>query len=710
MIKNIAMAWVLIGAFLLAQKPNIQGVQSKTPIANVEIKGFSSGDEGKKLLTAMGVKKGTYYNEATIAKAKATILSALSNKGNADSSVNVTTTPVGNGAVSILFDVTKGEKIKIKKLNFVGASKISKRTLEASLANQEEDVLGWLPFLYSGDLRADQLEYDAYRIKDTYMKHGYADARVSKPVLRVNREKHEAEIEYQIEEGEQYRVGDVSVADDMDELDSEKIAKNLSLKKGHIFNISKIRRDIKMLHEEVGNLGYAYPKIAPRMAKNDEENRINIEYIIQPGEKVSINDVVISGNNNTKDRVIRRYLYLAPGDAFNASDLKDSKNALGRTGFFEKVDVKSKKISEDQIDLLVNVKETATGTISAGGGWGSYEGLMVNASYSEKNAFGSGIATSIGFDLSKISTNYSVSFTNPRVWDSLYSLGFSFYKKKYEYYNFTQDQLGGSVMLGREFARHFHTSFGVGYIDNKSERNNKQIVSSDGNLTFYDRYGFFEDKYKKTSLYFNLSYDNTDDFYVPREGMIAAVNMEYASLSGDLDSTELVDYPGGYGKFTKITSKLGLYYGLQDWIDYDLIFRFKARATVIENSDGDKLPIAEKLYMGGIGSVRGYDPYSLTPLLNPNDLNSRIGGRKRASATVEASIPLSESAKMRLAFFYDYGMIGDNSFNEIHRSSAGAVVEWQSAFGPINLVFAKPLDDEPGDRTSTFEFSMGTRF
>ena len=120
--------------------------------------------------------------------------------------------------------------------------------------------------------------------------------------------------------------------------------------------------------------------------------------------------------------------------------------------------------------------------------------------------------------------------------------------------------------------------------------------------------------------------------------------------------------------------------------------------------------------MGGIGSVRGYDPYSISPEV----LGSRIGGTEQASGTIEASIPLSEAAKMRLAFFYDYGMItSDNvptatgidiKFDNITRSSVGVVLEWQSAFGPINLVFAEALDDEANDQTAVFEFSMGTKF
>lgn len=123
-------------------------------------------------------------------------------------------------------------------------------------------------------------------------------------------------------------------------------------------------------------------------------------------------------------------------------------------------------------------------------------------------------------------------------------------------------------MLGREFMRHFHASVGVGYVDNQSEENDNQIVSSDGNVTFYDEYGFYNDKYKKTSLYFNLSFDNTDDYYVPREGMLASVRFEYASLDGDdYNATAGSGEESGYGTFIKTNAKLGLYYGLNDWID-----------------------------------------------------------------------------------------------------------------------------------------------
>ncbi|WP_373029148.1 outer membrane protein assembly factor BamA [Sulfurovum sp.] len=681
--------------------------EEKLAIANVDIKGYGSGDDGTKLLEGIGLKKGDLYDERRVKRAKRTLISKLESQGYYDTVVDITTTPVGESSISLVFDVNKGEKIIIQKQNFVGAEKLVQNDLELDLANKEKDWLGWMPWRNSGEATVDQLEYDAYRVKDVYMRHGYLDAYVSQPLMRVDFGSYKAEVDYQVVEGVQYRVGTVGITQEVEGINTKDLKDNLRLKEGKIFNIKRMRKDISILEEEVGNLGYAFVKVAPQMHKDPEKKVINLNYVVQPGEIVTINDVIISGNDTTKDRVIRRYIYLAPGDKFSARDLKDSKNALGRTGFFEKIDVESQRISENKINLLVKVKETSTGTISAGGGYGSYEGLMLNASISDRNFFGSGINTTLGFEISKISTNYNLSFVNPKVWDSMYSLGLSLYKKEYEYIDYTQDQLGGSLNVGREFYRYFHASVGMGYVDNKSTIN-------DTNTTLFDNYYFnlYNDQYKKTSLFTSISFDNTDDFYTPREGMIAALNLEYAQLDGDdLNATELIEYPSGYANLLKTSAKVGLYYGLEDWIDYDLILRLKGRLTTISTDKDTYLPIAERLFLGGIGSVRGYNPYSLAPFNIEGDPYSGLkGGKHRASTSIEASIPLSEAAKMRLAFFYDYGMIGWDSFNEVTRSSTGVVVEWQSGFGPINLVFAYPIDEESYDNTAIFEFSMGTKF
>lgn len=759
MIKKIALVWILIGSLLLAQKvthikfeglahlspttaKEVAGVhvgdeinaeminesiknffaqgyfkdvwvdqkggtliyhfKEKLAIANVDIKGYGSGDDGKKLLSGIGVKKGDLYDSRRIKKAKKALITKLESQGYYDTVVEVSTKAVGDSSIAITFDVNKGEKIIIKKMNFVGAKELDKSDIQTELANKEKDTLGWMPWRNNGEAAVDQLEYDAHRVKNTYMQHGYLDAKVNKPLMRVDFGSYNAEVDYQIAEGAQYRVGTVSITQNIDGLKTEDLKDKLVLKEGKIFNIKRMRKDMQNLEEAVGNFGFAYVRVLPQMNKNAEAKIINLNYVVQPGEPVTINDVIISGNDVTKDRVIRRYIYLAPGDKFNARDLKDSKSALGRTGFFEKVDIQSKRISEDKINLLVNVKEASTGTISAGGGYGSYEGLMVNASISDKNLFGSGLNTTLGFEISKIATNYNLSFVNPKIWDSMYSMSFSVYKRDYEYIDYTQDQLGGTLSIGREFYRYFHASLGVGYVDNQSTINdNASNIIQDF---------LYNDQYTKSSGFASLSYDNTDDFYVPREGMKAALNFEYAQLSGD--DVNLTLFPGGYGNYLKTSGKVGLYYGLEDLIDYDLILRAKGRFTYISRNDGEKIPTAEKLFMGGVGSVRGFNPYSLSPSLATGEL---IGGTKRVSGSLEASIPLSEAAKMRLAFFYDYGVVsldGESNvlIDSVARSSTGVVLEWQSSFGPINLIFAYPIDDEPGDNTAVFEFSMGTKF
>ncbi|HFD13769.1 MAG TPA: outer membrane protein assembly factor BamA, partial [Epsilonproteobacteria bacterium] len=232
--------------------------KEKLAIANVDIKGYGSGDDGAKLLEGIGIKKGDLYDIRRIRKAKRTLIAKLESQGYYDTVVDVTSTPVGESSMSIVFDVNKGEKIIIKKMNFVGAEEVSQGDLETELANKEEDFWGWMPWRNDGKAAVEQLEYDAHRVKNAYMKHGYIDAQVSKPLMRVDFGSYEAEVDYKVMEGEQYHVGTVSISQDVAGLDVKSLESDLMLREGKIFNIKRMRADMKMLEEEVGNFGYAY--------------------------------------------------------------------------------------------------------------------------------------------------------------------------------------------------------------------------------------------------------------------------------------------------------------------------------------------------------------------------------------------------------------------------------------------------------------------
>ncbi len=667
--------------------------KEKSVISKLDMNGYSSSDEQEALFAEIGLKKGDLYDATKVQQAKKNLIKKIEAEGYYDTVVEVNVEPKEE-SIALTFDVNKGEKIYIEKIDFAGAKEIDTDDLEAALANQEEDVMGWLPGLHNGVAHMDQLAYDGYRAKDVYMQHGYLDATVSDPIMRVDSGSYKADLTYQISEGDQYRINSIKIIGAVDGLDLEEIRSKFSAIKGKIFNINKLRKDMSYLKEQVANLGYANARVNPNFHKNKNSKTVDVQYTVIPGQKVTINDVIISGNHTTRDRVIRRDVYLAPGDQFSLTDLKDSKNALGRRGYFEKVDIEQQRVDATHTNLLVKVKEAATGSIQAGGGYGSYQGATVSTSLSDRNILGSGINAAISFDISKISVNYSLSFNNPRVWDSDYSLGVNVYQSEYDYLTYDQKSIGAGVNIGKQITRNLYGSLGYSY--------SKNDTNVDENAT-EERYSIFAQEdlnYAKSTFSIGLNYDSTDDFYVPREGIILGGSLGYSGVGGD-------------EKFLEASAKFGAYYGFEDLIDYDLILRYKMRARILQ--DRGKIDIPEKVFMGGIGSVRGFEPYSVAPSEDSVDANGTatrkyLGGMKSLINTVEASIPLSKAAKMRLAFFYDYGMVGEDKVDEITKEGYGVSLEWFSPMGPINLVFARARNPEDLDRTSSFEFTMGRKF
>jgi len=307
----------------------------KPAISKVTINGYGSSDESKELQTAMGLKKGDLYDERRIEKAKEALISKAESEGYYDTVVEVSKKKI-NESYAITFDVNKGEKIKIKKTNFIGAKNVDKGDLQKDLANKEPGFWSWVPFLGESDARVDELSYDSMRAKEAYMKEGYIDAKVSKPLMRVDTSSYNAEISYLVEEGKQFRVGKVTLTQNVPGLDSAVLVSNFKLQKGKVFNIKKMRLDMEYLKAEVGNLGYAFAQVNPNFHKDEKSGLVDLQYQVVQGKKVTINDVIISGNDVTKDRVVRRYVYLAPGDKYNFTDLKESKSALGKNRIFRK--------------------------------------------------------------------------------------------------------------------------------------------------------------------------------------------------------------------------------------------------------------------------------------------------------------------------------------------------------------------------------------
>lgn len=671
--------------------------KEKPLISKIELKGWKENDS-EAIDGVVQIKVGALYDEKKIEAAKKRIIEAINQEAKVDSVVEIEKELLENGSYKVTFIVNEGEEIIIEELLYSGISGLESDDFDAIIANKEKEFMGWFWGRNDGKMKVADLAYDPLRIRDLYMQHGYLDIDVKEPFVKVNFDNYTADMSYQVKEGEVYSVSKITIMQEKQVVADAQIEELLSLKVGEVFNIETFRNDSQKIKTLIADLSYAFVQIVPDLKKDKEKRQVEVIYKIVPGDKVKIRNVIISGNSRTLDRIIRRELYLGPGDMYSLTDLGDSRSALGRLGFFDGNTIEEKRVDNQTMDLVVKVKEAPTGNIQLGGGYGSYGGLLVSVAVDDRNVWGSGIDVGVKAERSELSSNYSFSIANSRLNDSDFSGNFSVFTSDFEYEDYSVMSDGLNMGVGHRFTRYISGHLGYGYSQNKYE------IDEDADLTYVDEY-LFED-YTKSSVTMSLKYDDTDDFYLPRKGIILSQSIENAGV-------------GGEAEFIKTRTTFGAYKGLEEWFGFDLIARYKAKINYVH--DSGFLPIAEKFYMGGIGSVRGYESYSLSPTTveDANATNGvrRYGGEYSATNSFELSFPLVPAAKMRLVTYLDWGYIGttekengDYKVKNLSRGGFGAGLEWFSPVGPIQLMFSKPLAEEEGDETSLFEFTMGQRF
>lgn len=663
-------------------------VVQKPKVASVEIKGYGSEQEKETLYSQIGIKKGDSYDETKLVRAKTIIRTILEYQGYYGTVVESDIVKVGSdSAYAITFNVNQGENIIIKNAMYDGRQKVKVKDLEQLSANKQRQFMGWLWGRNDGKLKLADLEYDNARIQDVYMRKGFLDASVSQALLDADFNDYSANLYYKITEGERYKVSGIGIVLHVPVIEESELRKALKVKKGEYFNIEDVRADIETIRQKIADLGYAFTRVSPDLDKDVSTSEVKVIYLIQVGQKVKIHDVIISGNSRTADRIIRRELLLAPGDTYKLSYLRESENALKRLGYFGKVQIDERRVSENAMDLLVSVEESRTGELMFGLGYGSYDKLMVNASIRERNLFGTGQSGQIYADWSYRRQLVNLTLSNPRVLDSKYSASLSVFHSLYWNWDYREQTTGGTITAGRLLTNTLRASLGY------TLSTTRVLDFYDSTLQFLYRDYLTIDRPLKSAISPSLYFDNTDDYYFPKNGAIISAYVEYAGLGGD-------------EKYTKFYGKMALYYHLKSFLGIDLIARYKTQGGAILSNG--YVPITSKFYMGGISSVRGYQVSSLTPR-DPTGI-IRIGGNYMMTHSAELSYGILEKAQMRLALFVDYGMIGTDSLSETTRSSWGFAIEWISPMGPIVLVFPQPIDPQPGDRTSRFEFTMGTRF
>jgi outer membrane protein insertion porin family len=658
----------------------------KKLIASVSIEGYKEAEDEKMIQQFLGINKGDIFTQKKIDKAKQRIIDELQQKGKIDSQVEVKIDEFNEKSVALKFLVNEGEEIIIKELNLVGAKELDASDFDEYIGNKAEEFMGWMFGRNDGKARITELAYDNDRIKNVYMKNGYIDAEVSEALMEVDFSKYEAILTYDIKEGNQYTVKAVNLDIDNQVIEKDKLKEDLKLQVSKIYNGDKMREDMQTITSRIKDQGYAFATVFPDFVRVSE-TEVEVNYTINSGEKVYVNDIIISGNTRTIDRVIRRDVFLAPGDMYKLTELEESRKALKRTGYFDDVQIIEKKRYDlgNKIDLIVKVTEAKTGAITLGGGYGSASGFSVNTSISDKNIFGSGIELRAEIDTSSDDKTFNVSISNPRVNDSIYSLNANASLRNYESSTYDSTTRTAGVGVGRKLNRYLSASLNYNY---KSVDVDDEVIEDNINETA---------NYTKGSIIPTLSFNNTDSYLLPREGIKAYTSLEYAGAGGDLS-------------FWKSYTNFNIYYGLEELIDFDLIARYKARLGYI--LEDKKTPSNERFTLGGMTTVRGYNSGSIYPVsdIDANGYYTTTGGTATFVNSVELSLPLTKSDKVRVTAFYDYGMLGEDSFSDFQRSSVGISFDWISPIGPIQFIFPKALGVKEGDETTNFEFALGRFF
>jgi outer membrane protein insertion porin family len=706
-------------------------VKEKPYVHEVKIQGASQVTR-EKIETALGISPRSILDRVKVAEGVDKVRKLYTEQGYVNAAVDSAVSVEANNQAVVTLDIVEGNRLLIKRVAFEGNKAFSEGELKGLIATKEEWIFSF--FTNRGVLDRDMLTNDVAILSNYYNDNGYVDHKIDDPVILRGRDG--LEVVFRINEGSQYRVGKVEIGGELIQ-DGQQILKSMKLTSGQIFRGSRLRDDITLLTDMYANKGFAFAQVDPVTKVNPAEKNVDVALVIAKGPPVYFNRILVAGNTKTRDKVVRRELLSNEQELYSGAKITQSRNALQRTGYFEDVQITTKKTDQpDTLDVLVDVKEGPTGTFQVGAGYSSGDGFLFNANISEKNFMGRGQGMSGNFSIGSKRQDYIVSLNDPYFNDSKVSLGIDAFNTTREYTDFDEKKLGFAVNTSYPLKDFRMPFFGRA----RSAANpGSDELASDAPLTMWDyarggvSYGLTHENIgnvdpaataaiqdeKGTSLTSsvtpNFSYDSRDHFFNPTEGTKSAFSIELAGLGGDTRFIKtdlsgrwhypLLKDPNWGGNYVlALGGQLG--YGL---------------GLAARNNGQKDLPLFERYFLGGINSVRGFADRSLGPrepscTTDPTTNTSTchgsdvVGGSTAAVMNVELLFPIMEQYGLRGVAFFDMGNAFSDGFNfgDLRRS-VGAGVRWMSPFGPLRVELGVPLNKKSGDETSVLGFSIGSQ-
>ena len=615
--------------------------------------------------------------------------------------------------VDVVFEIAEGDTTLISRIAVVGNKAYSEGRLREVIASREQAF--WRILSTSDTYDPERVNFDKELLRRFYLKNGYADFEVTSTTAELSPDRRSFFVTFTVNEGQRYRVGSVSVDSKLRNLEGSTLTPAVTVSEGETYDGDAVEKSTEAIQEEVQNRGFAFVDVKPRIARDPAKKTVDLVFDVTEGPRVFVERIEITGNTRTKDKVIRRELRLAEGDAFNAAAVRRSRQRLQDLGYFNNVAVRPTQGSApDRAILQARVDEKATGELTLGGGYSTDAGALVNVGLRERNLVGTGIDAGINGVLAQRRSEIDLSVTDPYFLDRNLVAGFDLFhvrNNNQNISNYDERRTGLALRLGYEFNEHLRQAWTYSLVDR-----NITNVASGASIFITNQQG----RSLLSQIGQTLSLDYRDSRTDPKDGFIVRFGTDFAGLGGD-------------ARYLRTRLDGSYYVPLERFTgDADWVIALTGGAGYLAQL-GRRERIIDRFFLGG-DNLRGFaaggaGPHS-RPIFDPTTGlqtggSDSVGGRLIYTQSTELRFPLPISSDFGLTgrAFVDIGSLSrvdavrdrngvlQGVFDDSSpRVGAGVGVSWRTPFGLINVDVAQAVVKKSFDQTQVFRFGFGTRF
>ena len=724
-------------------------VVERPSIAKLTIRGNHDikTDDLKKGLKSIGLAEGETFDPLAIDNVKQELIHQYYNRGKYSVSVIPHVVRLERNRVAIDLEIREGQVAKIQEINIVGNHAFADKQIRDGFELGTPNWMSW--YSKNDQYSQEKLKGDMEKLQSYYMDRGYADFGIDSTQVTISPDKQAMYIAADVKEGEIYKIADVKLLGTL-VLPESTLRQLVFVKPGEVFNRAAIEASTKAIKALLANVGYAYAKVTPYPKLDKDKRTVDLTLYIEPGQRVYVRRVIFQGNTLTEDNVLRREMRQFEGSWYSQAALDRSKIRLQQLVFFKKLDIDKKKVpgTDDQVDVTVKVEEHSAGSLQFGVGYSQYAGLILSASVSERNLFGTGDSVSVSGSRSTYQTNYNLNYYNPYLTDNGVGIGYNATYSKTDFGNVDNSQFANYSTSQRAFSTYLGfpiTDFqslraGIGLSSNKVNSipgyTPQQLIDYQneiGHYTIHSAIGTL-----------GWSMDTRNGYWAPTRGGMMSLNSEVALPGSTVKYWKLTAqanhyWPVGHGFVLYLNGLVGYgqTYGHNGISDSALTALQQASVaadpTHVITDMRNEFPFWNNFYSGGVTDVRGFQDNTLGPRICSGVSQSSstgncggsyyyyaqpIGGALKVLGTAELYLPLpflKDVNTARVSWFVDVG----NAYKDWRsfdastlRASTGLSLHWQAPIGPMIINFALPIRTQTGDGhyEERIQFTFGSTF